>query len=83
MEQLATLEKHIKNQELGIEQMKTEYQRELQRLKLLLQQKEEIIQTLQREKCAMQDKLELVWKAANTNEGKKVKDALKKANIYI
>lgn len=64
----------MKNQELGADQMKTEYQREIQQFKQLLRQKEEIIQRLQREKCATQDNLELVWRAANS-EHKKAREA--------
>ena len=64
-----------------MDQMKAEYSRELQRLKNLVREKEEIIGKLQREKCATQDNLELVLKAA-TSDDKKVKDALKNSKIY-
>ncbi|XP_046739133.1 centrosomal protein of 89 kDa [Diprion similis] len=80
-EQLKTVEKHIKSQEMGADQMKTEYQRELQRLKQLLRQKEDLIGKLQREKYATQDNLELVWRAATSGD-KKVKDVLKNTKIY-
>lgn len=61
--------------------MKTDYSRELQRLKQLIKQKEDVIGKLQREKYATQDNLELVWRAA-TSDDKKVKDALKNTKIY-
>ena len=80
-EQLDSVEKHIKIQELGVGQMKTDYNRELQRLKQLIKQKEHVIGKLQREKYATQDNLELVWRAA-TSDDKKVKDALKNTKIY-
>ena len=80
-EQLDSVEKHIKIQELGVGQMKTDYNRELQRLKQLIKQKEDVIGKLQREKYATQDNLELVWRAA-TSDDKKVKDALKNTKIY-
>ncbi|XP_046415937.1 centrosomal protein of 89 kDa isoform X1 [Neodiprion fabricii] len=80
-EQLKTVEKHIKSQEIGADQMKTEYQRELERLKQLLRQKEDLIGKLQREKYATQDNLELVWRAATSGD-KKVKDVLKNTKIY-
>ncbi|XP_058793713.1 protein Cep89 homolog [Phymastichus coffea] len=69
-EQLATVEKHIKNQEQGADQLKSEYQREMQRLKQLLLQKDDIIQKLQREKATTQDNLEMMWRAA-TSSGRK------------
>ena len=75
------MEKHIKTQELGADQMKTEYHRELQRLKQLLKEKEDVIGKLQREKCKTQDNLELVWRAA-TSDDKKVKDALRNTKMY-
>lgn len=80
-EQLATVEKHIKSQEVDAYQTKSEYQRELQRLKQLLRQKEDVIGKLQREKFATQDNLELVWRAATSGD-KKVKDVLKNTKIY-
>ncbi|XP_012253670.2 centrosomal protein of 89 kDa isoform X1 [Athalia rosae] len=80
-EQLATVEKHIKNQEVGVDQMKAEFQRELQRLKQLLRQKEDTIGKLQREKFVTQDNLELVWRAATSGD-KKVKEVLKNTKIY-
>ena len=73
---MASVEKQIKIQESGADQMKAQYTQELQRLKHLVRKKEEIIGKLQREKCATQDNLEFVWKAA-TSENKKIKDALK------
>lgn len=80
-QQLDSVEKHIKNQELGVDQMKSEYSRELQRLKNLVKEKEGIIGKLQREKSATQENLELVLKAAASDD-KKVKDALKNSKIY-
>ncbi|XP_074102809.1 centrosomal protein of 89 kDa isoform X1 [Cotesia typhae] len=81
-EQLDTVEKNMKIQEQGVGQMKSDYHKELQRLKLLIKQKEDVIGKLQREKYAAQDHLELVWKAA-TNDDKKVKDVLKNSKIYV
>lgn len=78
---MESVEKHIKIQEVGVGQMKTDYSRELQRLKQLIKQKEDVIGKLQREKYATQDNLELVWRAA-TSDDKKVKDALKNTKIY-
>ncbi|XP_057325319.1 protein Cep89 homolog isoform X1 [Microplitis mediator] len=81
-EQLETVEKNMKIQEQGVGQMKSDYHKELQRLKQLIKQKEDVIGKLQREKYAAQDHLELVWKAA-TNDDKKVKDVLKNTKIYV
>ncbi|CAG5108781.1 Similar to CEP89: Centrosomal protein of 89 kDa (Homo sapiens) [Cotesia congregata] len=81
-EQLDTVEKNMKIQEQGVGQMKSDYHKELQRLKSLIKQKEDVIGKLQREKYAAQDHLELVWKAA-TNDDKKVKDVLKNSKIYV
>ncbi|XP_034950632.1 protein Cep89 homolog isoform X2 [Chelonus insularis] len=80
-EQLESVEKHIKTQEISVEQMKSDYQKELQRLKVLLKEKEGVIGRLQREKYVAQDNLELVWKAAS-NEDQKVKKVLKNTKIY-
>ncbi|XP_015596053.1 centrosomal protein of 89 kDa isoform X2 [Cephus cinctus] len=80
-EQLATVEKHIKNQELGADRVRADYQSELQRLKQLLRQKEDLIGNLQREKCTTRENLELVWRAA-TSDDRKVKDALRNTKIY-
>ncbi|KAJ8676757.1 hypothetical protein QAD02_012544 [Eretmocerus hayati] len=68
--QLASIETYITNQEIGMDQMKIEYRREVQRLKSLLHEKENLIQKLQREKNVTEDNLELVWKAAVENEGR-------------
>lgn len=61
--------------------MKSDYHRELARLRQLIKQKEDVIGKLQRDKYKTQDNLELVWKAA-TSEEKKVKDVLKNTKIY-
>ncbi|XP_011305103.1 centrosomal protein of 89 kDa [Fopius arisanus] len=75
-EQLDTVEKQMKSQEVGVGRIKSDYHQELHRLKQLLKQKEDVIGKLQREKSATQNNLELVWKTA-TSEDKRVKDALK------
>ncbi|XP_012271142.1 centrosomal protein of 89 kDa isoform X2 [Orussus abietinus] len=79
--QLASVEKHLKVQEFDAGQTKSEYQRELQRLKQLIKHKEDVIGRLQREKCATQENLELVLRAA-TSDDKKVKDALRNTKFY-
>lgn len=79
--QLASVEKRIRVKELGADRVKAEYDRELARLKHLLKEKERVIGRLQREKSATQDNLEVVWKAA-TSDDKRLKDALKGANLY-
>ncbi|XP_015117144.1 protein Cep89 homolog isoform X2 [Diachasma alloeum] len=79
-EQLDTVEKHMKCQEMGVGKIKADYHHELHRLKQLLKQKEDVIGKLQREKFATQDNLEMVWKAA-TSEDKIVKDALRSTKI--
>ncbi|XP_043267193.1 centrosomal protein of 89 kDa isoform X2 [Venturia canescens] len=80
-EQLESVEKHIRTQEKGVGRMKIDYNRELERLKNLVKQKEDVIGKLQREKFATRDNLELVWRAA-TSDDKKVKDALKNTKIH-
>ncbi|XP_063976052.1 protein Cep89 homolog isoform X2 [Diachasmimorpha longicaudata] len=75
-EQLDTVEKQMKCQEMGVGKIKADYHHELHRLKQLLKQKEDVIGKLQREKFATKDNLELVWKTA-TSEDKIVKDALR------
>lgn len=70
----------MKVQQLGVHRMKDEYQRELQRLKHLVRQKEEVIGRLQKEICATRENLELIWKATATDQ-KKVKGALKNVKI--
>lgn len=79
-EQLDTVEKNMKSQEMGVGKIKSDYHHELHRLKQLLKQKEEVIGKLQREKYATQDNLELMWKAA-TNEDRLVKDALRNTKM--
>ncbi|XP_066600599.1 centrosomal protein of 89 kDa-like isoform X2 [Prorops nasuta] len=81
-QQLITAEKYIKIQEQNVHQMKNEYRRESQRLKQLIKQKEQIIGKLRREKNITQSNLELVWKAA-TSDNKKVKTALRNTKIYV
>lgn len=77
---MESVEKHMRTQEKGVGRLKIDYSRELQRLKNLLKQKEDVIGKLQREKFATRDNLELVWRAA-TSDDKKVKDALKSTKI--
>ncbi|XP_032688478.1 centrosomal protein of 89 kDa isoform X2 [Odontomachus brunneus] len=79
-QQLEMAEKSMKVQQLGVHRMKDEYQRELQRLKHLVRQKEEVIGRLQKEICATRENLELIWKATATDQ-KKVKGALKNVKI--
>lgn len=79
--QLASVEKSIKVKELGADRIKAEYNREVTRLKQLLKEKERVIGRLQREKSATQDNLEVVWKAA-TSDDRRLKDALKSANVH-
>ncbi|KAK2586039.1 hypothetical protein KPH14_012041 [Odynerus spinipes] len=59
-DKLAMVEKHIKIQEVGTHQMKSEYRQELQRLKRLLKQKDDVIVRLQKEKRVSQENIELV-----------------------
>ncbi|KAK0178693.1 hypothetical protein PV327_007561 [Microctonus hyperodae] len=80
-QQLETVEKHIKLQKIGVGQLKSDYHRELNRLKQLIKQKEDVIGKLQREKFATQDNLELVWKAA-TSDKKVIKDVLKNTKVH-
>nr|CAD7405205.1 unnamed protein product [Timema poppensis] len=80
--ELEVIERRIKQQESGLEHTKEEYHREVGRLRNLIKQKEAIIGTLQREKCKTQEDLEVVWRAA-TSEDLCIKDRLKKVNILL
>ncbi|XP_066583818.1 centrosomal protein of 89 kDa-like [Prorops nasuta] len=81
-QQLVTAKRQMKTQEHNVHQLKNEHCRELQRLKQLIKQKEQIIGKLRRENNDTQNNLEVVWKAA-TSDDKKVKNALKNTKICV
>ncbi|XP_021923237.1 centrosomal protein of 89 kDa-like isoform X2 [Zootermopsis nevadensis] len=78
--ELDVVEKRIHQQETDVERMKDEYHREVMRLRNLLKQKEMIIGRLQQEKTKTQEDLEVVWRAA-TSEDLRIKEKLKQANL--
>ncbi|PNF19336.1 hypothetical protein B7P43_G06721 [Cryptotermes secundus] len=77
---LNVIEKRIRQQETDVERMKDEYHRELLRLRNLIKQKEIIISRLQQEKTKTQEDLEVVWRAA-TSEDLHIKEKLKQASF--
>ncbi|XP_047001367.1 centrosomal protein of 89 kDa-like isoform X1 [Schistocerca americana] len=78
-QELDHVEQRIRQQQEGVTQMKQDYQRELMRLRTLLQQKETIISQLQFEKSKAEESLELIWQKGNTDNSPK--DSLKHVNF--
>ncbi|XP_067005307.1 centrosomal protein of 89 kDa [Anabrus simplex] len=79
-QELDVIEKRIRQQESGVERMKDEYHQEVMRLRNLVRQKEAIIGRLQKEKSKTEDNLEVVWRAA-TSEDIHIKESLKQVNF--
>ncbi|KAJ4447075.1 hypothetical protein ANN_09064 [Periplaneta americana] len=78
--ELDVVEKRIRRQETDVGRMKDEYHKEVLRLRNLVKQKEIIIGRLQREKTKTQEDLEVVWRAA-TSEDIRIKERLKQASL--
>ncbi|KAJ9595547.1 hypothetical protein L9F63_013256 [Diploptera punctata] len=78
--ELDVIEKRIRRQETDVSRMKDEYHREVLRLRNLVKQKEIIIGRLQREKTKTEEDLEVVWRAA-TSEDLRIKEKLKQASV--
>ncbi|GLH06625.1 Uncharacterized protein GBIM_12105 [Gryllus bimaculatus] len=80
-QELDVIEKRIKQQEAGVDHMKKEYHQEVVRLRNLVKQKETIIGRLQKEKSKTEENLEVVWRAA-TSEDIHIKETLKQVNFH-
>ncbi|PSN48663.1 hypothetical protein C0J52_04766 [Blattella germanica] len=78
--ELDVVEKRIRRQETDVERMKDEYHHEVLRLRNLVKQKEVIIGRLQKEKTKTQEDLEVVWRAA-TSDDLRIKEKLKQASL--